>query len=258
MTRAGVRLAAIAAACVIVGCTDINGSADHVASLEFSTLPYPAVVAGDTLRDSLGVATPLRAVAYNGGGATIDDAELEYIALDTGLTITSSGLVIARRRSGSVPIIASSSALQSPRLTLQVARSPDSVAISGKARDTIIYDFNAPTSTPVSGDLGVKVITKDTTGGVTGTQGWIVSYQLAFRNATIAPGDTSVLWLSDGTKRSTLDTTATGGTAARKVRLNLLGFPGGVDSATVTATVRYKGQQVRGSPLRFVILLRPK
>jgi hypothetical protein len=250
---------AAAAALTVAGCTDINDSADHVASIEFTRLPYPAVVAGDTLRDSLGVVAPLRALAFNSGGGEVANAEVSYIALDTGVTITPAGLVISSRRSGQVSIIASTSALQTKPAVLLVARSPDSVAYTGAARDTIVYDLLAP-ATAVSDDLGVRVMTRDTTGGITSTQGWVVSYQVTFRNAVIAAGDTSVVFLrDDGTRRSQVDTTSSGGIAGRRLRLTLVGLtPPAVDSAIVTATVRHKGAHVRGSPLRFVILLRPK
>jgi hypothetical protein len=260
----GTRLLAVGAAVGLVafaGCTEINSSADHIASVEFTNLPYPSVVAGDTLRDSLGVIAPLHAIAFNSGGGVVANADVEYIALDTGLTITSAGYVVARRRSGSVPLFASTSALQTRPVNLLIARSPDSAAISGQARDTIDYDRLDPSSAAHSTtDLGVRVITRDTAGGITSTQGWVVSYQLRFRNAVIALGDTSVVFLTDeGTRRSIIDTTGSTGVASRRVRLNLVGYtPPDVDSAIVTATVRHKGAQVRGSPLRFVILLRPK
>lgn len=254
-----------AIACATVGavvlgsCADPTGSANHVASLEFTTLPYPAVVAGDTLRDSLGIAAPLRAHAYNGGGGEVADADVAFIALDTGLSITGTGYVVARRRSGSVPILASSAALQTKAVPLLITRSPDSVAFTGTARDTITYDLLSPT-TAVSKDLAIKVITRDTAGGITATQGWVVSYQITFRNAVVAAGDTTVVFLRDeSARRSNADTTSSSGIAARRLRLNLVGFtPPAIDSAIVTTTVRHKGSQVRGSPLRFVILLRPK
>jgi hypothetical protein len=250
---------AAAGAVSLASCTEVNSSVDHVASLEFTNLPYPSVVAGDTLRDSLGVIAPLRALAFNSAGGDVPNVEVEFIALDTGLTITSAGYVVARRRSGSVPILASTSALQTRAVPLLVARSPDSVAFGGPARDTIDYDL-LNTESAISENLGVKVITKDTAGGITTTQGWLVSYQVTFRNAVVPVGDTTVVFLRDeGVRRSNLDTTSTLGIATRRLRLNLVGFtPPAVDSAIVTATVRHKGAHVRGSPLRFVILLRPK
>lgn len=265
MKAAGFRLAAplaIAAALATGSCTEINGAADHVAALEFTRLTYPSVVSGDTLRDSLGVAAPLRAILFNGNGEEIEGPEVQYIALDTGITISPTGIVRATRRSGHVPILASTSALQTRAVNLLIARRPDSAAIVGAARDTIAYDLLLPDGTAHTSDpLTVRVITGDSTGGVTVTQGWLVSYQVTFRGAVIPPGDTSKVFLrGDGVQRSQVDTTSGSGTAERRLRLFLAGsgLTTETDSAIVTASVRHKGQHVRGSPLRFVILLRPK
>jgi hypothetical protein len=267
MKPAGLRLAgplALAAWVVIAAgsCTEINGAADHVAAIEFTKLPYPAVVSGDTLRDSLGVVAPLRALVFNTAGGEIEGAGISYLALDTGITISAGGIVTATRRSGLVGIMASTSALQTKRADLIIARRPDSAAIAGASRDTIFYDLLAPDGAAHTSDpMTVRVVTGDSAGGVTFTQGWIVSYQVAFRNAIIAPGDTSTVFLrGDGTQRSQIDTTSVAGTAERRLRLFLAGsgLTTEIDSAIVTATVRHKGQHVRGSPLRFVILLRKK
>lgn len=265
MKSAGLRLAAplvLAAAFAAGSCTEISGAADHVAALEFTKLPYPSVVSGDTLRDSLGVVAPLRALVFNTRGDEIEGAEVEYLALDTGITISPTGIVTATRRSGLVGIVASTSVLQTKRADLIIARRPDSAAIVGAARDTILYDLLVPDGPAyVSDPMTVRVITGDSAGGVTSTQGWIVSYQVTFRGAVVAPGDTSTVFLrGDGTQRSQVDTTSSGGTAERRLRLFLAGagLTTETDSAIVTASVRHKGQHVRGSPLRFVILLKKK
>ena len=51
----------------------MNTAADHVAALQFDSLPSPAVVSGDSLRDSVGRAAPLRAIAINGAGTPVVD-----------------------------------------------------------------------------------------------------------------------------------------------------------------------------------------
>ena len=254
-------LAAAAGMSGLAGCTEINGAADHVAALEFSRLPYPAVVSGDTLRDSLGLVAPLHAVVFNSSGNEITNAEVQYLALDTGITIGANGVVVAQRRAGFVPLVASTTVLQTKAVNLLIARRPDSAAFGGTATDTIKYDILSPNSTVNnSRDLAVKVITRDTAGGITSTQGWLVSYQATFRGAAVQRGDTSgVFLLGDGQQRSTTDTTSSAGTASRRLRLNLIGLtPLDTDTALVVASVKHKGQHVRGSPLRFVILFRKK
>lgn len=250
---------AVVAAIVVASCTDVSAPADHVSALTFGRLPAPAVVAGDTLRDSLGVVAPLRAFAFNSAGDPIPDAVIQFIALDTGVTIGPLGTLFANRTSGTVRIIAGSGDLQILGTPLQVTRRPDSVAVSGVAVDTIAYVVPDIASANASKPLGVKVTTRDTTGGILVSQSWIVSYQAFFRGNAIAPGDTSVVFLVDGNKQSAADTTDSGGLASRSIRVRPIGITqSATDSVIVIATVNYRGSPVRGSPLRFVVQLRPK
>lgn len=254
-------IAALAAAAAVgsLSCTEINAAADHVAALEFDTLPFPAVVAGDSLRDSLGRAAPLRAVAFNSGGAVIADAAIQYIALDSGVSIGGIGYLVSQRQTGSIRLVASTAAIQSSIKTLLVARPPAIVIVPGKLRDTLTYVVPDNSATNVSTALGVKIITADTADGVGVTQGWLVSYQAFFGGKAVAPGDTSAVFLlGDGTQRTSLDTTASDGSASRRVRVRPIGITSLIDSVIVIATVRYRGAAVRGSPVRFVILVKPK
>lgn len=250
----------LAAAVLTGSCTEINGSADHVASLSFDVFPAPAVVAGDTLRDSLGLAMPLQAIAYNTAGDVVKGAPIQYIALDTGVTITNNAYLVAERRSGSVRLVANAGVIQSQARTLLVARRPDSAAVSGAANDTVNYVLPDNVGNNISPALAVKVVTGDSADGTMVSQGWRVSYQAFFRGAAVAPGDTSVVFLlGDGVQRSVVDTTGADGIASRRIRVRPIGITeSAVDSVIVLATVKYKGAEIRGSPLRFVILLRPK
>jgi hypothetical protein len=249
----------LAAALVTCGCTEINTGADHVASLSFDRFPSPAVVAGDTLRDSLGLAAPLQALAYNTAGDVVAGAPIQYVALDTGLTITDGAYVIATRRGGSVALVANAGVIQSQARPLLVTRRPDAVVATSALADTVNYVLPDNPAVNASPGLTVQVITGDSADGTRVTQGWRVAYQAVFRGAAIAPGDTSVAFLVDGTNRTVLDTTDATGTASRRLRVRPIGITvSAVDSVIVTAAVTYRGVPVRGSPVRFVILLQPK
>ena len=252
-------LAATVATVAIAGCTDINAASDHIAAIEFDSLPFPAVVAGDSLRDSLGLAAPLRAIAFNGSGAKITNPAIQYIALDTGVTIGANNFLVSQRRSGSVRLVAISTAIQSAPKTLLIARRPDTVVVVGKLRDTLSYVVPDNPTTNTSPALGVRLVTRDTSGGVTATQGWLVSYQAFFGGKAVAAGDTSTAFLvGDGVQRTSLDTTDADGAASRRVRVRPIGITSQLDSVVVIATVRYRGAAVGGSPVRFVLLVRPK
>lgn len=248
----------VVASLVAGSCTEINTGADHVASLVFDTFPSPAVVTGDTLRDSLGLATPLQALAYNNRGDVVGATPIQYIALDTGVVITSEGYLIATRRSGAVPLVADAGTIQSRPLTIVVTRRPDSAAVSGPDRDTVNYVLPDNATTNASPALTVKVMTGDSADGTHVTTGWRVSYQAFFRGGAVAPGDTSAVYLVDGARRTTMDTTDASGLASRSVRVRPIGITvSAVDSVIVVARVTYRGADVRGSPLRFVIFLQP-
>ena len=250
---------AVALAAVTGSCTDASVSPAVVTALEFDSLPYPAVVTGDTLRDSLGIAAGLHAIAFNGAGNVIPNAAISYLALDSGVTIGPGGIVTAQLRNGPVRLIASAPGLQTSPLTLIVARRPDTVLVTPLANDTLFYTPLDNAATNVTPALSLQVATRDTVGGVAGSQGWLVSYQLIFHGQVLAPTDTTVaiIW-NTGNQPSRMDTTASDGTASRIVRVHSTGLPTATESLTVVASVRYRGAAVPGSPVTYLIQLRPK
>jgi hypothetical protein len=249
---------AVAFAAVTGSCTDVSVSPTVVTALEFDSLPYPAVVTGDTLRDSLGNVAALRAIAFNASGNVLPAASLAFFALDSGVTIDPTGVVTAQLRNGTVRIIASAPGLQSGPQTLIVARRPDTVLVTPLANDTLFYSplDNAANVTPA---LTLQVATYDSIGGIPGTQGWLVSYQLFFHGQLLTPADTTiaVVWNAGGLP-SLIDTTASDGTASRIIRVHSTGLPTATESLTVVANVKYRGAPVPGSPVSYLIQLRPK
>src|SRR4051812_17828153 len=70
-------LAIIVAIVLLVGafaCENISGNADTVLSIQFDSLPAPAVVIGDTLRDTTGAVRTPSVHAFNDKGAEIPTA----------------------------------------------------------------------------------------------------------------------------------------------------------------------------------------
>jgi hypothetical protein len=254
--RLAAPLALVAAAAF--GCNDVAGP-NAVAALDFQGVPFPAIVTGDTLRNADGVATPLTAVAYNGNGDAIAGAPIEYLTLDTGVTISLDGFVIATRRDGPIRLIASISDLQSPIRTIDVTREPDSTFAIGDT--TINYSYALP-DVPgnVSPSLQVALRSSDTTGGLTpNVKGWLVRWRIIHAGDTLAPTDTTLvaLWAPSGTRHSLLDTTKTDGAATRRLRVYANVLPAAIDSFIVIGEVRSRGVQVPGSPLRFVVHVSP-
>ena len=250
---------AVVLAAVVGSCTEIGTSPTTIAALEFDSLPFPAVVTGDTLRDSLGRAAPLRAIAFNAAGRIVPNPSLTYLALDSGLTIGPTGIVTAQLRNGAVRVIASAPGLQSVPETLVVARRPDTVFATSPLVGTLRYTIPDSAGANVTPALGLQVATRDTAGGITGSQGWLVSYQVLYHGKALAVTDTTVasLWNSSS-QPALIDTTVAGGIASRVLRVRSTHLPVTPDSLTVVATVRYRGTPVPGSPVTYVIQLRSK
>ncbi|MBW7933639.1 MAG: hypothetical protein H3C62_08520 [Gemmatimonadaceae bacterium] len=259
MKRAPGWIAALMVAAAWAGaCTDVGTAPDGIVALAFDTLPYPSVVANDTMRDSTGKAAPLRAVAYNVDGNVIAEPAVRYIALDTGVDISSQGYLVATTRtSGTVRVVATAASLQSLQKTITVTREPTAVAASGPTSDTLKY-ASPDASTNVSNAMKVK-LTRDSAGTAVGVPGFLVSWRATFRGQAIVATDTTLvsIW-DDARKISGLDTTGTDGVAARTLRIRSNALPTTADSFVVYATTKYRGQEVAGSPVRFVIHFRPK
>lgn len=246
--RARVMLAGCAA---LISCTDVETGPNVATSLEFRTLPFPAVVALDTLRDTSGVAAPLRAVVFNSDNEEIAGAPVRYISLDTTVKVDSiTGLVVGGLAPNtSARVIASIGAIQSAPVRLGVVSRPDSVARSGSI-DTLRYSVTDTTKN-LSGDLSVRVLNRTTTAPVS-VPDWIVTFAL------LNPADsTRARLVGEDGRRSTTDTTSAGGIAARRIRLSPGGLTSARDSIVVLARVRYRGMQIAGSPVRLVLPVQP-
>lgn len=244
---------------VIGGCDAPVGAEGEVNAIEFSGVPFPAVIIGDTLRDSLGVVTPLTATAFDGRGAVIPDAAFQFLSPDTGVTISPTGVLTTSRASGVIRVFASLGELQSARRTITVTPRPDSVSATGSARLTLDYVLPDGTAN-LTGDIGVTV--RSTAGqpaGAATVTGWPVRWRLIYRGDTLSAGDTTLAVLqSSAGRRGVLDTTSSAGTSIRRLRVFSNRLPIATDSFEVVAEVRRFGRPVSGSPVRFWVRVAPK
>ncbi len=255
LRRLAAPLAVVAAA--IIGCSDLSAPSG-IGALDFTGIPFPAVVTGDTMRDTLGVAAPLRATVYNAAGAVIADAPVQYVSLDTGVVIDANGFLRATRRDGTVRVLASVNGFQSQQRLIAVTRAPDSV----KAGTTALsFTYRIPDAAAnVSSPMSLTVRSNDTTGGVSANvTGWLVRWRIVYNGDTLAPTDTAIaaLWSTAGTRHTTRDTTKTDGTAGRRLRVYTNLLPLQQDSFIVVAEVKHRGAHVVGSPVRYVVVINP-
>ncbi len=244
-----VALTAVSAASLL-SCTDIPTADNAVLSIEFDSLPSPSVVLGDTIRDSTGKAVPITATVFNFKGAVISGAPVRFHALDRGIRMDSvTGFAIGDSvRDIPVRIAVSVGSLQAIR-TLDVVLRPDTVvAVNG--RDSLSYALLDSTKN-VSPALSVRV-----QHSLTSADSVVKSYLVTF--TVISPADTLLARLvNEGGKSSRIDTTDVAGLASRQIRLSPARLTALTDSVIVSATVKYHGANVRGSPVRLVLKVKP-
>lgn len=258
MTRRAL-FALFAAVAAGAACVDLSTDPDEIVAIEFRPFAWPSIVAGDTLRDSLGQVTPLEARLFDASGAEVD-AEVEFFSRDTLSAVTDADLLVARAAAdGTTQLLASGAGIQSSVRRLEVVPRPDSLAPEGTI-DTLRWVIPDSPAQNTSGLLRVKLFSRAST-PAKGVRSWIVTWSLAFEGQPVAPGDTTRLWLVGETGlASTVDTTDAQGVSARRVRVRVSGGLGlgALDSAVVLVEAKERGASVARSPVRLVLPIKPR
>ncbi|HUF26924.1 MAG TPA: hypothetical protein VMM18_08090 [Gemmatimonadaceae bacterium] len=248
----GRRLAAFAGSVgLCLACAEI-GPAGRPASIAFEDFPAPAVVAGDTLRDISGAAVPLRASVLDARNNPVPDAAVRFIAIDDGLLITDDHFVIGETAGESVRIFAEVDGLQTGVVRLDVTRRPDEVRGESDPEEVLEY---VPPLIVTSDPFTVRVLHRDPSAPLDSV---VPRYIVRFEVVGMAPGDTVPGYLVDERGiRSLVDTTDAEGLAARRFRLNPATLQELVDTLEIRAAVDYRGEPVAGSPVSFLLIIRP-
>lgn len=250
--RTGATTCAIALLALSAGgacARDVVGPDVTVAvSLDF--LPFPAVAAGDTLRDTTGAVAPVRARAFNYLGEELPDAEFRYLILDRGASIdTATGVVRGDSvRDTPVRVVAQLGNLQTQSLPLAVVPVPDSLEVT-RSVDTLSYSLT-DTAGNVSAAMAVRLLSEGDP--PVGVRSWLVSY------AIVLAANAELATIVEGSRESHVDTTGTDGSASRQLRLHVQHLEAPEDSVVIEASARYRGMHVGGSPARLVVHLRPR
>jgi len=231
-----------------VACTDVGTDPNAVVALRFEGSAYPSIVAGDSLRDSLGALQPLVAIPLNYLNEPVESAPVVFSSPDTVLRLFDDGVVYATRRkqADSVTVVyATVGSLQSQPDSLFTVPRADSLA-RVVAEDTA----NAGTGGATTPDELAFTVFGDTVAGQPkrAVQAWLVSFQLRYRGALLSPSDSSVAYSWTGTNRrilSFVDTTDASGRVGRKVFIRAPRTP--EDTIFVIATMRQR--KVGSAPL---------
>jgi len=248
---AAIPLTVIAGAILLAACTEIPSGANEILSFQVDPLPSPSVVVGDSLRDTLGVVRGITLKAYNYSGTEVSSPPVTFHALGRGIRVDSAtGVVRGDSVQTSARVVANVGAL-SATVLIAVTSKPDTVRGSN-GRDSLSYSVLDTVN--ISNELIVKVLTYSP---VSSTDSSVGSYLVSFQ--ILSPGDTALAHLvTDNGGRSSIDTTNAGGVAGRKVKLDVARLTSLVDSVIVQAFVKYRGANVRGSPARLVLKVKPK
>jgi hypothetical protein len=234
---------------IALACTKIPTGEDSVLSFTVNPLPSPSVVVGDTLRDTLGVVSPISVSAFNFQGGSVPSPRVRFSTGDRGIHVDSvSGIVTGDSVRTGARIVVSVGAVQAP-VQIGVALRPDSIAPLN-ARDSLLYSLT-DTTLNVSNAMGVTLLHGK------GTDSVVVGYYVSFR--LIRPAGTVAQLVNDnGAVGTTADTTDASGNATRRIKLNVAQLTSAADSVIVLASASYKGTAIRGSPVRLVLRYRLK
>lgn len=258
----GLSPAALAgAALVVIGlaCGEVPTLPGNVAYISPVILPSPAVALGDTLRDSLGVVTPITIYSIDTEGDTVKTVTPVFIVTTVpgkSVHLTPTNLVIGDSIRTAQIVGQVGTRLQTPPAQLDVVNQPDSLT----AANPLSARFPPPTASEVTSTvpLGVSV-TSPATGTAT-TRGGVKSILVRYVVSRIFPAtasipDTTLVLIDESgrfslpTGRSSTDTTDGNGAASRRIRAIPLGF----DSVEITASAtNLRGVPLKGSPIRFI------
>lgn len=244
----------LAATLAVVGafaCSDVSGGSGSVLSIQFDSLAAPSVVVGDTLRDTTGaVITPV-VHAFDFDGNEITTVTVRFQSPDSGVKVDSvTGFITADSlRSTQARIFATVGSLQAVQ-RLDVTLRPDQVTAVNPV-DSLLYSL-VDTTFDVSPSLKVT-LTHGTAPNDTLVKSYIVSYAIvAQKHPQLGE------LVNDAGRASRVDTTGTDGVAGRAIRLHPVNLQAARDTILVDATARYRGAQVSGSPVRFILILKPR
>jgi len=247
----------------LVACFEISRPATGLSSISPIQSAWPAVVVGDTLRDSTGAAAALVVEAFGGSGEPVTDAQTVFIVLDRGLRVTTTGFVIGDSiRSSPARVAAQVSRggdiLQTPDTGIHVVPLPDSVAPARAETTFTAKPIPIADPDPIPSDpLVVKVIHRGTGGTDTtaAVRGWIVRYEIVGQPEGLDERNTVIFAGMHDTIRVSADTTDANG-ASRTIQLQraLLKVATQAHTVRVQATIRRIG---RANEIRTVLFLLP-
>jgi hypothetical protein len=259
------RRLAVFALALGAACTEVTTDPNAIVAVRFDGSAYPSIVAGDSLRDSLGALQPLRATGLNYKGDPIEGAGFVFSSPDTVLRVYETGDVFAtRRKTDATParVFATAGKLQTVPDSLFVVQRADSIKALRQV-DTLNVATDGGTTGP---DSIMFAVFGDTAAGTpkAPVPAWLVSFQLRYHGTTISAEDTSYAFTFETAGSGSnfvrvqrlVDTTNASGAAGRRVFVRTLSQP--EDTIVLVATMHQR--LANSAPIRdsAFIVIRPK
>lgn len=255
MNHRATALACLVLAAGTVSCIELSVDPDSLAAIEFPAPTNPSVVAGDTLRDTLGAVERLRVRAFGGDGDEIADAQATFVGTDTFATIVDGNILVGRPGvRGTAKVYAIVGGLQSLVRNIEVIPRPDSIAPDGESVDTVRY---IPPTTGTATDSSAKVSFVVRAGAST-VNAVRVKLEIERDGVVLAPGDTGTYALVGPLGRvSAVDTTDGSGIVSRTLRVRTVAGTVIRDTIVVRANATIGGAPLKGAPARVTIVVIP-
>ncbi len=234
--------------CLVMGCGEVPTLPLGIAYVSPVLSPAPAVVAGDTLRDSTGRAAPLQVLAYDRDNQLVSVTPATFVitSFPVRATITPAGYLIAADTITSLQLVGRiGDRLQTTPFSLPVVAQPDSLLLTS-SNDTLTAApaFSTPITVTVRGSYRGARIT---------VPGVIVRYRIASVDGR-ANTDTLTRIVDDASGNAyARDTTNSSGTAARRVLLSTAGARAVVVEISAS---NFRGVPLGNSPLAVTIPVR--
>jgi hypothetical protein len=253
----GSALVAAVLGVVALACGDVPTLEGNIAFISPVILPSPAVAVKDSLRNEAGVVAPLRIVAVDNNGDTLQSVQAQFIVTTVpgpSVTILPNNFAFGDSVRTATIVGRVGTRLQTPPAQLSVVFQPDSMA----AGSPTTARFPLPSQGQVTSTVPLTVNITSIGGGTrAGVPSIIVRYAITTiypLNTTVA--DTSVVLVDDQNRfigpdgLAAVDTTDASGNASRSIRA----VPFGFDSVAIRVSANnLKGVPLPGGPIRFVV-----
>lgn len=249
-------VAACTAALILPGCTEVITEPGVPVAIEIGPLPFPALIAGDSLRDTMGVAVPIPVRVFDGRGQVVEAPALTFLALgaDPAAAVDPASGHAFGLAPGNLRVIAAVGGLQSTVLSIPVVPRPTLLEPISELQDTIQYlEFRDHQK-----ELQVRLLADTGDVPLAPVREYLVDFRIVEPEGLPANDSTVVYLVNEQQRPSTRDTTSAEGLAARRVRMAPQVQRPPPDSVVVEVQVRaLDGTPIAGSPIRFVLEVVP-